>query len=150
MNQNLDCFQEKYRQSDAYYRFSDKLSILSFCIIIWFVTASLIQSLSGRKRESSVWNYFKFEKGLNKSQCSIVDEKERRHVKCGLWIFKSFQDFEVWTETRTKNRTKMIRGIRTKTRTKMICRIEIVLKLKWLLPKNRNWTKTKLISSWTE
>ena len=111
------------------------ISFCSFRIIIWFVTASLIQSLSGRKRESSVWNYFKFEKGLNKSRCSIVDEKERRHVKCGLWMIKSFQDFEVWTKTRTKTRTKMIRGIRTKTRTKMICRIEIELKLKWLLSK---------------
>ena len=49
---------------------------------------SLIQSLSGQKRESSVWNYFKFEKGLNKSRCSTVDEKEKRRVKCGLWAIK--------------------------------------------------------------
>ena len=55
---------------------------------------SLIQSLSGLKRERSVWNYFKFENGLNKSRCSIVDEKEKRHVKCGLWTIRSFQDFK--------------------------------------------------------
>ena len=34
--------------------------------------------------------------GLNKSRfVQLWHEKERRHVKCGLWIIKSFQDFEV-------------------------------------------------------
>ena len=51
---------------------------------------SLIQSLSGEKRESSVWEYFKHEKDLNKSHCSIVDEKEKRHVK-RLWTIKIFK-----------------------------------------------------------
>ena len=35
-----------------------------------------------------------------------MDENESSHMKCRLWIIKSFQDFEVWTKTRTKTRTK--------------------------------------------
>ena len=87
---------------------------------------------------SEAWKFsmelnFKFEKGLNESRCSIVDEKERRHVKCGLWIIKSFQDFEVWTKTRTKTRTKNDLYNRNWTKTKMIAvkKIEIELKLNW-------------------
>ena len=49
----------------TYYPFTDQLSILSFCVNILFVTVSPIQSLSGRKRESSVWEYFEYEKNLN-------------------------------------------------------------------------------------
>ena len=109
----------------TYYRFSDQLSILSFCIDIQFVT----------EHESSVCDYFEYEDDLNKSRFSIVDEKEKSRDKRCLWTIMSFQDFEVWTKTRTKTRTKMIRGIRMKTRTKMICKIEIKLKLKWLLSK---------------
>ena len=58
---------------------------------------NLDQSLSGQKRKSSAWNYFKFERGLNKSRCSIVGENERSHVKCGLWIIiiRSSQDFKI-------------------------------------------------------
>ena len=37
---------------------------------------SLIQSLSDRKHESSVWDYFKYEDDLNKSRYSIVDERK--------------------------------------------------------------------------
>ena len=51
---------------------------------------SLIQSLSDRKHQSSVWDYFKYEKDLNKSR-SIVDEKEKRYVKRYLWTIKSFK-----------------------------------------------------------
>ena len=91
VNDSFVCFIVRDRQNKfTYYRFSDKLSILSFCINIWFVTGSLIQSSSDRERESSVWNYFKFEKGVNKIVVQLWMKKDMWNVVSGqLRVFKT-------------------------------------------------------------
>ena len=37
-----------------------------------FLTMSLVKLMSGRKRESSVWDYFVYDKDRNKSKCIVL------------------------------------------------------------------------------
>jgi hypothetical protein len=34
---------------------------------------SLVQLLSGRKRDSGIWDYFIYKKDIDKSECKVVD-----------------------------------------------------------------------------
>lgn len=52
--------------------------------ILWLLNMSgLVKMLSGRKRDSSVWQHFEFMPQLGKSMCKILDSKG---VKCGTLI----------------------------------------------------------------
>ena len=50
---------------------------------IHYKMTSLMQSLTGRKRESSVWQYFQYLDGKKKSKCLVNDGKEKL---CGFEV----------------------------------------------------------------
>jgi hypothetical protein len=45
--------------------------------------ASLVKQLSGRKRESAVWQYFKEQAHIGKTKCRVKDAKDKT---CGMLI----------------------------------------------------------------
>ena len=44
---------------------------------------TLIQVLSGRKRESGIWEYFTYKPDKDKSLCTVVDDKD---ISCGMEV----------------------------------------------------------------